>query len=207
MCVFLVPSLSLSEEEGGEALFSSYLSKFVREVARATRECDAVQLEFFLQRAQDAKLSRMPRELHIAKQQLENLKDPTWLTSELKEAVVAVTWGANTEEDMTKLRNLVRQAQEVRKHYAGFESNVDPDVLQAAVATLENLRGPLDGGIGGVGRGDGGGAGGGQKGFQFENFPLLKINQQIQETKVWMMRASGVLQNSAILTLLVYASI
>ncbi|PFH34394.1 myosin G [Besnoitia besnoiti] len=193
---------ALDDEEGGESRAPSYyLRKFLREVARATRECDPAQIAFLLERAKEANLGKGPRELQLARVQLENLGDPAFLNSELKEAVVGVTWGVATQEDLLKLRNLVRQAQLFKgktkqDHAYGRNAapasygGIDEKVLASAMATLESLRriegrererDEKDEHIGSAGeRGERGSA---RTAFPFEDYPKLQINIQIQETK------------------------
>nr|CEL70079.1 TPA: myosin G, putative [Neospora caninum Liverpool] len=192
---------SLQNEEGGEALTSAYLRKFMKEVARATRECDPSQLAFFLERAREANLGKGPRELQLARVQLENLNDPAFLNSELKEAVVGVTWGVATQDDVVKLRNLVQQAQVVRttrKQNGDFRKGgrvpphgtIDPTVLSSAMATLDALR-RMEGRERGASGKNGSGGGPGERGeraggltaYPFESYPMLRINMRIQETK------------------------
>ncbi|CBZ55344.1 putative myosin G [Neospora caninum Liverpool] len=189
------------DEEGGEALTSAYLRKFMKEVARATRECDPSQLAFFLERAREANLGKGPRELQLARVQLENLNDPAFLNSELKEAVVGVTWGVATQDDVVKLRNLVQQAQVVRttrKQNGDFRKGgrvpphgtIDPTVLSSAMATLDALR-RMEGRERGASGKNGSGGGPGERGeraggltaYPFESYPMLRINMRIQETK------------------------
>ncbi|KFG37005.1 myosin G, partial [Toxoplasma gondii GAB2-2007-GAL-DOM2] len=187
---------STKDEEGGEGLASAYLRKFMQEVARATRECDPAQLTFFLERAREANLGKGPRELQLARVQLENLSDPSFLNAELKEATIGVTWGVATQEDFVKLRNLVEQAKAIRAKQKGEAERSDPlrlqtideKVLASAAATLESLRrteGRERGSSAKFGGtfGERGDRGGGLTAYLFENYPLLGINIRIQETK------------------------
>lgn len=105
--------------------------------------------------------------MRIGQQQLRNLDDPHWLECELKECVILLSWSSVSQADVSRLANLIKQAQKT--------PGVKREILLSAQSTQKVISEPEFGkGI----HDDPAGF------YSLENYPDLAANIQIKATKV-----------------------